>query len=224
VDWPSQCAVVIPCLNEAATIGPLVEQVRRILPQVWVVDDGSHDGTAALAREMGACVVRFDKSRGKGVALKAGWQAAWEERMTWAICMDGDGQHAVADIPRFLERASEGGADLIIGNRMTQASSMPWLRRQVNKWMSARLTRLAGLEVADSQCGFRMMRLDAWSGLDVRSEHYEIESEVLLAFARRGFNIGFVPVQSIYGQERSKIHPVRDTWRWLCWLRSNTGR
>lgn len=218
MDWPSQCAVVIPCLNEAGTIGPLVEEVRKILPRVWVVDDGSTDGSGALARKSGAQVIRLNHSQGKGAALKVGWRAAKEHGCLWALCMDGDGQHSPGDIHLFLKQAAAGKADLIIGNRMVQPAAMPWLRRQVNRWMSRKLSRAAGVDIPDSQCGFRMMRLEAWSRLDLMTEHYEIESEMVVAFARDGFQLGFVPVQVIYHEEESKIHPLRDTWRWFRWF------
>jgi glycosyltransferase involved in cell wall biosynthesis len=220
MDWASQCAVVIPCLNEAATIRPLVQEIRRLLPAVWVMDDGSADATPTLAQEAGATVIRFDSSRGKGAALREGWSRARDKGFAWVISMDGDGQHAPRDISRFLERAGTERVDLIIGNRMPQASEMPWVRRQVNQWMSRRLSRLANIDAPDTQCGFRMMRLEAWSKIHLNTEHYEIESEVLLAFAREKFRIAFVPIEVVYRQERSKIRPLRDTIRWFRWLRS----
>ena len=131
--------------------------------------------------------------------------------------MDGDGQHAVGDIPAFLSAVADGKADLVVGNRMANSDRMPWLRRQVNQWMSRRLSRVAGLALPDSQCGFRLMKLSAWSTLSLQADHFEIESEVLLAFIARGYVVRFVPVQRIYGSERSKINPFRDTWRWFRW-------
>ena len=218
MDWAAQCAAIIPCLNEAATIRPLVEEVRALLPQVWVVDDGSVDGTADLAEHAGALVIRSGSSEGKGSALRKGWEAAKKQGFGWVLSMDGDGQHLPSDIPKFLTRASAGDVDLIIGNRMERPQGMPWLRRTVNRWMSRKLSRHAGISVPDSQCGFRMMRLEAYSKIHLMTDHYEIESEALLAFARARLKIDFVPVEVVYRQEQSKIHPVRDTVRWFRWL------
>jgi hypothetical protein len=100
---------------------------------------------------------------------------------------------------------------------MGKAGSMPWLRRRVNHWMSRRLTVTAGRLLPDSQCGFRLMKLSAWAGLKISATHFEIESEVLLAFVRAGLEVEFVPVRAIYKDEQSKIHPVRDAVRWLKW-------
>lgn len=211
--------MVIPCLNEAATIGPVVREAGRFLSKVIVVDDGSTDATAKVAAENGAEVLRHERNRGKGAALAAGWGHARSKGFAWALCMDGDGQHSPGDIPGFLACAQSGEARLIVGNRMADPAGMPWLRREVNRWMSRRLSRKAGRALPDTQCGFRLMHLGAWSGLRLETLHFEIESEVLLAFVAAGHQVEFVPVQVIYNRERSKIRPLRDTWRWFRWWR-----
>ena len=106
MDWARQCAAVIPCCNEAATIAGLVEQVRQHLPVVVVVDDGSEDGTAEAARRAGAEVIRHERNQGKGAALAAGMRLALERGFGWALMLDGDGQHAPAEIPAFWRGAS----------------------------------------------------------------------------------------------------------------------
>src|SRR5437870_3783090 len=102
MDLPSQCVVVIPCLSEAATRGPLVQAGRKYLAAVLVVDDRSNDGTSELAARCGAEVIRHAKRHGKGAALAAGWSRARDRGFTWALSMDGDGQHAPEDITAFL--------------------------------------------------------------------------------------------------------------------------
>jgi glycosyltransferase involved in cell wall biosynthesis len=220
MDWPAQCAVVIPCLNEAAAIESLVRQTRDHLPAVIVVDDGSTDDTGERAARAGAEVLRHDQPQGKGAALQTGLKRARARGFAWAMTLDGDGQHSPEDIPVFLQHAGRTGAALIIGNRMADAGGMPWLRRQVNRWMSRRLSRLAGRTLPDTQCGFRLFKLDAWSRLPIATRHFEIESEMLLAFIGASHLIEFIPIQVIYKAEQSKIHPWRDTVRWFRWLRA----
>jgi glycosyltransferase involved in cell wall biosynthesis len=217
MNWPSICAAVIPCLNEQAAIEPLVVAVRRRLPAVIVVDDGSTDGTAEIAKQAGGEVLRHERSRGKGAALQTGWRRARERGFQWGLILDGDGQHSPADIPVFFQCAEEKSVGLVVGNRVARAAEMPWLRRFVNRWMSRRLSTLTGRFLPDSQCGFRLMNLDAWSALPITASHFEIESEVLLAFLAAGYAVEFVPIRVIYKSEQSKIHPLQDTLRWFRW-------
>ena len=220
MDWARQCAAVIPCCNEAATIAGLVEQVRQHLPVVFVVDDGSQDGTAEAARRAGAEVMRHERNQGKGAALAAGMRLALERGFEWALMLDGDGQHSAAEIPAFWHEAEKSLARLVVGNRMHDAARMPWLRRQVNRWMSRRLSRRAGQELLDSQCGFRLVELTAWAKLPLVTRRFEVESEMLLAFCAAGYAVSFVPIKVIYHGHGSKVHPIADTWRWFRWWRT----
>lgn len=149
--------------------------------------------------------------------MASGLREALRNGFECAMLMDGDGQHAASDIPRFLECRNTTGAALIIGNRMHGPSAMPWLRRHVNQWMSQRLAERAKINLPDTQCGFRLVDLEVWSTLQLRAEHFEIESEMLMAFVRVGRRIEFVPIEVIYHQGRSKICPIVDTWRWFKW-------
>jgi glycosyltransferase involved in cell wall biosynthesis len=219
MNWMTQCAAVIPCLNEARNIAQVVESVRRLVSTVLVIDDGSRDDTGVTAKNAGAEVIRNAAPQGKGAALQTGWRLARERGFDWALAMDGDGQHSAEDVPGLFEVAERTGAKLVIGNRMIDPKGMPLVRRLVNGWMSERISTLAGISVPDSQCGFRLMNLEAWNRLQVEASHFEIESEVLLAFARAGWAIEFAPIEVIYKSEQSKIHPVRDTVRWVKWWR-----
>jgi glycosyltransferase involved in cell wall biosynthesis len=217
MNWTTQCAVVIPCLNEAARITRVVIAARRFVPAVFVVDDGSRDGTRAAAVQAGAEVLRHEFPQGKGAALQTGWTHAKSLGFHWALSMDGDGQHSANDIPKFFAAAEQTHAPLIIGNRMEDPRDMPRLRRWVNHWMSRRISALARMPLPDSQCGFRLMNLQTWASLPVNAAHFEIESDLLLVFARSECPIEFVPIEVIYKSEQSKIHPVRDTVRWFRW-------
>ena len=217
MDWKRQCSAVIPCFNEAGHIAAIVAGVQRHLPNVVVVDDGSTDGTADKAKAAGAEVVRFTKNSGKGSALRAGWQRAAECGFHWVLMLDGDGQHAPDDIPNIFAGAEKSNATLVIGNRMKNCRAMPWLRRQVNRWMSCQLSKLTGERLPDSQCGFRLARLETLLRLPLPASRFEIESEMLVAFLAAGQKAGFVPIQTIYKTGASKIHPLTDTCRWWRW-------
>jgi glycosyltransferase involved in cell wall biosynthesis len=184
-----------------------------------VVDDGSNDGTQRAAQQAGARVRRHKITRGKGAALQSGWRCASESGFGWALSLDGDGQHSPDDIPAFFRCADRTSAALVVGNRMAEQAQMPWVRRLVNRWMSRQLSKLAGQNLPDSQCGFRLMNLRAWAGLSIETQNFEIESEILLAFLKAGHKVEFVPIRAIYKTEQSKIHPWRDTVRWWSWWR-----
>lgn len=219
MNWCETCAVVVPCCNEQADIARLVRAVRRYLPLVLVVDDNSRDQTSARAAEAGALTIRRTADPGKGAAIKTGAAAALMRGCGWVISLDADGQHRPDDIPAFLHCAEEKGAKLVVGNRMHQADAVPWLRRQVNRWMSQRISKLAGRVLPDSQCGFRLINLAAWSALRLETDHFEIESEMLLAFVQAGYRAEFVPIQVVAASRRSHIRLVKDTWRWMRWWR-----
>ncbi len=217
VDWKSTCAAVIPSYNEASCIGAVVVGVRNWLPKVIVVDDGSTDGTADCALAAGATVVRTLNNRGKGAALRAGWLHAAGLGFEWVLMLDGDGQHAPADIQVFLESAENTTSRLVVGNRMNDARSMPWHRRGINRWMSRRLSQLTGCELPDSQCGFRLGHLPTLLALRLDTDRFEIESQMLVECLAAGATVRFVPIQTIYIAGASKISPLADSWRWLRW-------
>ena len=223
LDWPRCCAVIIPCLNEAATVVEVVRAARQWLSHVIVVDDGSTDATARVAAEAGAEVLRHETRRGKGAALESGFRHARARGFEWVLTLDADGQHDATDIGNFLRAVETTGAPLIVGNRMPGAAAMPWVRRHVNRVMSWCISRRAGAALPDTQCGFRLMRLAEWSALALDARHFVYESELLLAWCRAGHRVGFVPVRVIYEGAASHIAPVRDTLRWLRWLVADVG-
>jgi glycosyltransferase involved in cell wall biosynthesis len=214
---------VIPCLNESASISTLVASVRQLLPLVLVVDDGSMDDTANLAKNAGAVVIKHEFNSGKGAALKTGLSHALKLGCQWAVTLDGDGQHAPEDLPALLRCAEQTGTPLVIGNRMNEARKMPWLRRRVNRWMSRKLSQRAGRHLPDTQSGFRLIHLKTWAALPLNTEHFEVESEMLMAFLAAGWRVEFVPIRVVRSRRGSHIHPVADSLRWLRWWR-NFGR
>jgi glycosyltransferase involved in cell wall biosynthesis len=217
IDWKARCAVVIPCFNEEVSIGNIVRDVRSFVSQIIVVDDGSNDDTAAAAARAGAVVLRNSKKNGKGQALRMGWRQAQTLGFDWVLSMDGDGQHAPGDIPQFFAAADKNPASLIVGNRMENSARMPWARRCVNRVMSRCLSNLTGVRLADSQCGFRLAPTDALLRLSLSARGFVMESEMWVAWIAAGKAVAFVPVQTIYGQEKSKIRPLLDAWHWMRW-------
>ena len=213
--------VIVPAYNAAASLAPLITRARALGFEVLVVDDGSNDSTAQVAERAGARVVQSAVNQGKGAALQRGFAEALHLGCDLIITMDADGQHDPEELPRFVRAATEQPqAGLIIGNRMAEVHHMPWLRRWTNRCMSWWLSRAAHQRVPDSQCGFRLMRRAFLSRCRLTSGHFEIESELILEAARLGVPIQSLPIRTVYGDEHSHIHPLRDTIRFVRMLAS----
>lgn len=212
------CAV-IPAYREGGRIGSVVTEVLKFIPDVMVVDDGSPDETAGEAERAGAIVIRHGVNRGKGAALDTGFNAARERGFDCVITMDGDGQHAAADLPRFMESYTRTGVPVLVGNRMADTGSMPWVRLMTNRFMSWLLSREMGQRVPDTQCGYRLYELAVVPAISAESKGFAAESEILMELSRKGVKIGSVPVATIYGTEKSKINPIKDTIRFVAMLR-----
>ncbi|HEY1660591.1 MAG TPA: glycosyltransferase family 2 protein [Candidatus Sulfotelmatobacter sp.] len=211
--------VLIPAFNEAPFIAKVVERAREHVAEVVVIDDGSGDGTADIARAVGAACLQSSKNCGKASALRTGIAYAREQNFTHVITLDGDGQHLPEDIPVMLRVAEETGADLIIGARPFDRTRMPrsrYLSNVIGSWLAS---ALVGCEVRDSQSGFRLFRLDKLDEGKLRSRCYELEMEILIKMARSGCTIAHAPIHAVYdhGQARSKMKPVRDTVRVCLW-------
>ncbi len=215
-----KAVVVIPAFEAQSTLRPLVEAVLAQGLAVIVVDDASQDATGAEAKDAGAKVVRRSINGGKGMALREGLFLAVQEGYPWILTMDADGQHLPVEIPRFLEAAAQGNADLILGNRMEDPKGMPLDRRLTNGFMSWLLSRVSGQQIPDTQCGFRLISRRVLEKVRLRTERFEIESELVVKAAWAGFRIQSIPVSSVYSNSFSFIRPLRDTIRFLRFLRS----
>jgi glycosyltransferase involved in cell wall biosynthesis len=210
--------IIIPAYNESANIGPLVEGARCKHLDVVVVDDGSTDATGEIAREKGADVIRHGQTNGKGYCLREGFNYALKRGYDGVITMDGDGQHAVEDIDKFLEAARKYQTSVVNGNRMTDSRGMPFVRFCTNKFMSRLISLACRQFVADTQCGFRYIGCEVLRRVDLSCRGFEIETEIIMKACKKGFKVYGVPVQTIYRDEKSKINPLRDTVRFFVYF------
>ena len=122
--------IVVPAYNEEAHIASVVRRSKPFGAVVLVVDDGSADRTVSLARQAGADVIVHETNQGNGGALATGFAEAEHRGVAWVVTLDGDGQHDPAEIPRFLAAAAVTGADIVIGSRTGDLSTMPRVRRR----------------------------------------------------------------------------------------------
>jgi glycosyltransferase involved in cell wall biosynthesis len=219
---PLELSVVIPCLNEAETLPECVDKVHRVLREhgiageLIVADNGSTDGSAAIATRMGARLVRV-KDQGYGNALRGGIAAA---RGKYVITVDADNSHDFAQIPAFLAKL-QGGDDLVIGNRFAgriHAGAMPALHRYLGSPVLTRLGRLLFRSpCGDQQCGFRGFRRAVFTKLRLRATGMEFASEMVLKASRLRLRIAEVPTTQFPAGRRRPPHlrTWRDGWRHL---------
>jgi glycosyltransferase involved in cell wall biosynthesis len=212
-------AAVIPAYLEEKHVGDVVRRTLKQLPNVVVVDDGSSDRTAEEARTAGADVIVHEQNRGKGESIKTGFRYWLDHGSTYVVILDGDGQHLPEEIERFLAAAASGTGELLIGTRMNDVSDMPLVRRMVNRYMSRKISRACGQDVPDTQCGFRMVHKSIIPNLLGGTERFDYETEMLILASRAGCRIASVPVSTVYSDEVSSIHPVRDTVRFFKLMR-----
>lgn len=212
--------VLVPAYNSEASIGAVVEGIAsRGLP-VLVIDDGSTDGTAAVARRAGAEVISHPGNLGKGEALRSGWRAARERGYSHAITMDADGQHLASDLPAFLTGIEEDPDAILVGDRPMHGPNVPRSSRVGRAVSDFMLVAAAALELVgarpDTQCGYRAYPLTHVLSLPLRGHRFEMEMEVLVQAAWHRVPIVAVPIQVHYaaaGERLSHFHKWADNVR-----------
>lgn len=206
---------LVPAYRAEATLGAVVLATQEYLPRVLVIDDGSEDETSRIAREAGAEVLRFEKNRGKGAALRAGFARVLELHAAAALTLDADGQHDPSEIPRILEHWRQTRAGLVIGSRSHLDGEMTRARRAGNRFSRLALSYLAGVSVPDGQSGFRLYDAKLLLRIPLSGERYEMESEVIVKAARARFGVESLPIRlaRVDGTSTSHFRPVRDTAR-----------
>jgi len=196
---------LIPAHDEAPRIDPVVRAAAAHLP-VLVVDDGSSDDTAAVARAAGATVLEQRPNAGKGAALRTGFRRALEDGAEAIVTLDGDGQHDPAEIPRFLAAWAER-PDLVVGRRNYRA--MPPARRLSNELGRLAFSWAVGREIPDNQSGYRLVsRRLAEATLASDEPGFAFEVEQITSCIRMGGTIAWVPIRTIYAGAPSHIRPI----------------
>jgi glycosyltransferase involved in cell wall biosynthesis len=196
---------IIPAYNEENTIEKVVDGVKKYSDPL-VVDDGSADHTSILAQKKGAKIIKHNKNRGKGAAIKTGLEDAIENNYDVMVLMDGDCQHDPRCIPRLLNGMD--GVDVLIGSRFLNMTpqNMP-LQRRLSNGITTRLIRfVTGYHITDSQCGFRLISKKAAPFFtEIPYNDYVYESEVLCKASENNLLVDERPIECIYGNEKSYV-------------------
>ena len=211
--------IILPAYNVAGAIGKTLADIQRVVSQdttIVVVDDGSTDVTAKEIGEFDNVVLlQHRHNLGKGAALKTGFQYGIEREFSHAIVLDADFQHDPNQIPAFMRAMTVWNYDLVVGTRDVSLKSMPADRYLSNKLSSLLLSLIARKRIRDSQCGFRLINLEYLKKLNLLSDHYEIESELLIKFARTNARIGQIPIRTVHSNGSSHIRRGLDSLRFF---------
>jgi glycosyltransferase involved in cell wall biosynthesis len=198
----------MPAFNEAKYIGSLVLQVKQYVDEVVVVDDGSKDNTAKIARLAGATVVSHTENRGYGSTIQSIIAEAKKRNADVLVILDADSQHNPAEIPSLVEAILKG-SDVVIGSREMQKNKTPTYRRLGQKVL-ARLTSVAsGEKLSDTESGFRAYSRKAVQTLELKEKGMAISSEIVSESIAKGLKVSEVPISVTYTEDSSTLNPVR---------------
>ena len=202
-------AALIPAYNCAGRIPAVIRGIRRYVPDVLVVDDGSTDGTGKAALAAGARLVAHPENRGKGPAVRAGLAVLLGQTYTHILMLDADGQHDPEDAPHFLDAAPE--ADFILGNRLWNPAAIPGKRFWTNFIGTRALQLMSGFPLEDSQCGYRLVASSCLRRMGLIGTRYSIDTEIIVRAGKLRARFAHVPVRVIYEGAVSHYRPIKDT-------------
>jgi len=182
---------IIPCYNEEKTIGSIVSGSKRFVNEVLVVDDGSNDNTADIARDVGATVITHKTNKGKSAGIKTGFKYALNNNYDYVVTIDGDAQHDPSEIPLLLNSVKNNGHDITVGIRYGQNTEMPLWRKFGKRVLDYTTSFGNGGFVTDSQCGFRAFNKRAVENIlpRLKGKSFSVESEQLIRAHETGLKI-----------------------------------
>lgn len=209
--------ILVPAYNSERYIDDLFHRFEEmdLLDKVIVVDDGSKDKTMQICEDRKVVVLSNKTNGGKGSALKKGFKYMIENDIEFFLTIDSDLQHDVKYIPDFIKKYEETNADIIVGDRLGDTTTMPIERVFSNRTTSFIVSQLAKCKIPDSQSGYRLIKTKVVEDIKLKSDKFEMESEILIKAGRKGFKIKSIPISALYEGAHSSISVFRDTFRFI---------
>jgi glycosyltransferase involved in cell wall biosynthesis len=205
------CCVIIPTYNNQQTIAKVIQDVLSYSFDVIVVNDGATDSTSEILKgfENKVTLLSYFPNKGKGMALRTGIRAAQEKGFRYAITIDSDGQHYADDIPAFLDMIEEQPDSLIVGARNLNQENMPKKNTFGNKFSNFWFRFQTGINLPDTQSGFRLYPIGKMKGTFYFTTKYEFEIEVMVKAAWRGVKVLSLPIKVFYAEGDKRITHFR---------------
>ncbi len=205
-----KCCILIPTYNNAQTLEKVITDVSEYSDNVLVINDGSTDNTNhILAKFNNIQVVSYLQNKGKGFALRTGFEAARKNGFHYVITIDSDGQHFADDIPVFVEKMETEKNSIIIGARNMNQDSVPGKSNFGNRFSNFWFKFNTGITVPDTQSGYRLYPIKLLEGIHFITRKYEFEVEVIVRAAWRGIGVTAVPVKVYYPPAAERISHFR---------------
>ena len=192
---PNKIFAIIPAYNEESNIVSIIKKTKRYVGNIIVVDDGSNDKTKEVAENANAVVLRHIINLGKGATLKTGCDFAIRKGAKYIIVLDADAQHNPDDIPRFINKLKK--YDIVFSYRSV-SSKMPPVLRFGNWFISGIVRALYGINLNDTQCGFRAFSKEAYRKIGWNSSDYSMESEMISNVGKQKLKYVQIPIQTVY--------------------------
>lgn len=206
--------VVMPTYNNAGTIRDVVQRIMAFSDDIIVVNDGCTDDTPQILNELSGKikVVEYGRNRGKGYALRRGFESAKTQGFDYAITIDSDGQHFPEDIPLFVEALKQHPKSLIVGSRNLKQENMPEKNTFANKFSNFWFRLQTGINLPDTQTGYRLYPLHQLPNLGLLTSRYEAELELLVGSAWRGTDLVPIAVNVFYPKAEERVTHFRPFW------------
>ncbi|MBT4511381.1 MAG: glycosyltransferase family 2 protein [Chloroflexi bacterium] len=198
----------IPCFNEERFIGSVVAKAKKYVDRVIVIDDGSTDDSAEIAKSAGATVYRHEENRGYGAAIASALERGRSKKADILVILDGDGQHDPKEIPHLVKPILDDEADVVVGSRFLEKENRSPIYRRVGQRILTTATNIgSGHKLSDSQSGCRAYSAKALKEMNVSERGMSVSSEIQFAIKENGLRVAEVPIDVCY-DEKAKRSPV----------------
>jgi glycosyltransferase involved in cell wall biosynthesis len=203
--------VLVPAYNVASYLPELIVRIKKYVcdEHLLVINDGSTDESTSILKEYNTNHISFDQNRGKGAALKVGFEYAMKHGYRSVLTI----QHLPEEIPRFF--ALDNGRRVVVGTRHITLKQMPFARWLTNNLTSIIISIFSSQRVRDSQSGYRLIPTSLLKAIQLKTVNYDFESEMLFKAGALGYPIVEVPISTVYEGSHSYINPLVDTLRFI---------
>lgn len=205
--------VIIPNYNQGKTIKSVITDVEKYLKNILVIDDGSTDKSTEETLKTKATLITHKTNKGKGAALKTGFQFAIKNNYEAVLCIDADKQHNPKEIPHLINASEK--ADIIIGTRMLNPKTMPIPMLLTNKILSFIISKITKQTITDTQSGFRLIKTTVLKTIELNKNHYEMESEFIIKAIKAGFKVSEIPIETIYHKKKLRKTVIQDIFAFI---------